>query len=163
MFTVVAEQIAAIYQYSVVKSSYDSIPHRTWTLLARNFLPLNAGLWSFFDTETDFGRQLNDFEPNWKFRKRGPTTNTVTADNDGSTNNANNTNFCKNMDLKDLVSTLKDDWNVNRVYCWHSLHGYWRGASNELGRSIGIDVTQIKTRPSDHLLRIEPEMVSHGR
>eukprot|EP00536_Pseudo-nitzschia_multiseries_P007832 jgi/Psemu1/256612/estExt_Genewise1Plus.C_1890006 len=62
------------------------------------------------------------------------------------------------MALKELVDSLKHDWKVNRVYCWHSIHGYWRGVSNELGESIGIDVAQIKTRPSDHLLRIEPEM-----
>merc|ERR1712021_211762 len=64
----------------------------------------------------------------------------------------------KNIALKELVGTLKDELNVNKVYCWHSIHGYWRGVSDELGKSIGIDVTQVRTRPSDHVLRIEQEM-----
>jgi len=43
-----------------------------------------------------------------------------------------------NMALKELVETLKNELNVNKVYCWHSIHGNWRGVSVELCKSIGV-------------------------
>jgi hypothetical protein len=30
---------------------------------------LKQGLWNFFDTKTDFARQLDGFKPNFKFDK----------------------------------------------------------------------------------------------
>jgi len=144
LFGVIASGVTKCYQQYVEKAPPASYPSRLWTFLARKS-PLNYGLWKFFDSETDFGRQLNDFIPNWKFLDENEESSSVTNKN-------------KNMDLKELVGTLKTDWKVNKVYCWHSIHGYWRGVSSELGKSIGIDVTQVRTRPSDHILRIEPEM-----
>jgi raffinose synthase len=35
---------------------------------------------------------------------------------------------------------------------------YWRGVTSELGDSIGIDVMQIRTKPTNHLMRLEPQM-----
>jgi mRNA-degrading endonuclease YafQ of YafQ-DinJ toxin-antitoxin module len=89
--------------------------------------PLKLGLWNYFDSSTDFGRQLNSFEPNIKFQRGHHTSS---------------------MSLADLVKTLKTDLDVKKVYCWHALHGYWRGATDELGHSIGINVTQVFTKPS---------------
>lgn len=145
IFGVIASGVTKCYQNYVEKAPPGSFPKRIWTFLAR-YSPLNQGLWQFFESETDFGRQLNDFPPNWKFL-------------DGTEeSSASSTTEKKNMDLKELVGTLKKDWKVNKVYCWHSIHGYWRGVSDDLGKSIGIEVTQVRTRPSDHILRIEPEM-----
>jgi len=147
LFGVVASGVTKCYQNYVEITPAGSLPRKVWTFLARN-TPLNNGLWAFFDSETDFGRQLNDFAPNWKFLEEPETGTTKTTSKTKKTNIA----------LKELVGTLKDELNVNKVYCWHSIHGYWRGVSDELGKSIGIDVTQVRTRPSDHVLRIEPEM-----
>jgi len=147
VFGVIASGVTKCYQKYVEKTPFGSFPSRLWTFVARH-TPLNYGLWEFFDSETDFGRQLNDFTPNWKFLEE---TEELAIASDSVTTK-------KNMDLKELVGTLKQDWKVNKVYCWHSIHGYWRGVSDELGKSIGIEVTQVKTRPSDHVLRIEPEM-----
>jgi hypothetical protein len=143
IFGVIASGVTNCYQKYVENAPLGSFPNRLWTFLAR-YSPLNYGLWEFFDSETDFGRQLNGFPPNWKFLE----------ENEESSSSATK----PNMALKELVGTLKKDWKVNKVYCWHSIHGYWRGVSDELGKSIGIDVTQVRTRPSDHIMRIEPEM-----
>mmetsp|Transcript_13249 Transcript_13249/g.37288 ORF Transcript_13249/g.37288 Transcript_13249/m.37288 type:complete len:1115 (+) Transcript_13249:192-3536(+) len=155
IFGVVASGVTNCYQKYVENAPVKSLPKRMWTFLARHS-PLNYGLWKFFDSETDFGRQLNDFSPNWKFlEETTPSEPEPEPERKPSTqSNGKSTT----MALKELVSSLKHNWKVNRVYCWHSIHGYWRGVSNELGESIGIDVAQVKTRPSDHLLRIEPEM-----
>jgi raffinose synthase len=145
IFGVIATGVTNCYQKYVENAPLGSFPNRLWTFLAR-YSPLNYGLWEFFDSETDFGRQLNDCNPNWKFLE----------ENEESSSSSSAAN--PNMALKELVTTLKEDWNVNKVYCWHSIHGYWRGVSDDLGKSIGIEVTQVKTRPSDHIMRIEPEM-----
>jgi len=144
LFGVIASGVTRCYQKYVENAPPGSLPKRLWTFLAR-YSPLNYGLWQFFDSETDFGRQLDDFNPNWKFLDETEESSSSSSSN-------------KNMALKELVGSLKTDWKVNKVYCWHSIHGYWRGVSDDLGKSIGIDVTQVWTRPSDHILRIEPEM-----
>lgn len=149
LFGLAATTVAYCYQRFVEKAPAGSFPHKLWTFLARH-TPLNYGLWEFFDSETDFGRQLDDFQPNWKFENDKGQHQERTELVEGQNKS--------NMDLKDLITTLKQDWNVNRVYCWHAMHGYWRGVSPKLGKSIGIDVTQLRTRPSDQLLRCEPQM-----
>ena len=106
-----------------------SLPNKIWSVLANTIL--KAGLWNFFDTETDFIRQLSGFNPNEKFE---------TTD----------------MSLKDLVATLKTELGVKSVYCWHALHGYWRGVSEECGRMAGLNVTNVFPKPPKGLLKIEP-------
>mmetsp|Transcript_10037 Transcript_10037/g.17789 ORF Transcript_10037/g.17789 Transcript_10037/m.17789 type:complete len:1055 (-) Transcript_10037:2199-5363(-) len=139
-FHVVASGITRFYERHVQRSHHSSLSSRLWTLMARRTL-LKNGLWNYFDTETDFGRQLDSLEPNWKFQN----VDSCTADNTSLT-------------LAELVHKLKTDLDVKKVYCWHALHGYWRGVTNGLGESIGIDVTQAYTNPSKKLLRMEPQM-----
>ena len=134
----VAETATDYYQDKVEKAPHGSIHNRIWTFLAKTVL--KAGLWNFFDTQTDFARQLGGFEPNFKFEK---------SNDDEHSNGVSS--------LKDLVSKLKTELNVKHVYCWHAIHGYWRGVSNELGKSIGIDVTQIFPKPTKHMLQLEPQ------
>jgi len=38
------------------------------------------------------------------------------------------------------------------------LHGYWRGVSPELGKKVGLNVTNIIPRPSRSLLTLEPQL-----
>ena len=47
---------------------------------------------------------------------------------------------------------------VRHVYCWHALHGYWRGASESLGTQNQLSITQAQPRPSRHLLTLEPQL-----
>eukprot|EP00980_Cylindrotheca_fusiformis_P014543 scaffold3914_cov121-Cylindrotheca_fusiformis.AAC.12 len=126
----------AFYDGFVKKAPHGSLPNRIWTRLARTVL--KNGLWNFFDTQTDFNRQLDGFQPNFKFQATNGTKDS--------------------MPLKELVDKLKTELDVKRVYCWHALHGYWRGVSDNLGDSIGIDVQQVKTKPTKHLMRMEPQM-----
>ena len=108
---------------------------------------LKQGLEKYFEEETDFCRQLDDFEPNWKFSSSKDMKREEAKVGGDS-----------EMSLGDLVQTLKSDMDVKKVYCWHALHGYWRGVTNEVGDSIGINVTQIFTKPSEKLIRMEPQM-----
>mmetsp|Transcript_15730 Transcript_15730/g.18167 ORF Transcript_15730/g.18167 Transcript_15730/m.18167 type:complete len:411 (-) Transcript_15730:35-1267(-) len=66
--------------------------------------------------------------------------------------------------LKDLVSQLKhsnddNDVPVGRVYCWHALHGYWRGLDTKFARNMaGLKSARniYFPNPSDHVLTLEP-------
>lgn len=57
---------------------------------------------SFYSNE-DFNRQLDGFEPNFKF-----------LDSDEKTGS---------MPLSELVTELKTELGLKRVYVWHALHG----------------------------------------
>lgn len=135
-FGKIAAFFTAYYDSFVQRAPHGSLPNRVWTLLSKTVI--KKGLWEFFDSETDFNRQLDSFEPNFKFQSA-----------DGNTNS---------MSLADLVTELKVELGLKRVYCWHAIHGYWRGVSNEIGHLIGVNVTQILTKPTRHLKRIEPQM-----
>lgn len=132
--------VTSYYTAKVQRAAYGSFHNRVWTFLARTVL--KQGLWTFFDTETDFARQLNGFEPNFKFEKKAHGL--TVKDQEISS-------------LKDMVDRLKIDLNVKNVYCWHALHGYWRGISKELGNQIGIDTLQVKPKASKHLLSLDPQ------
>lgn len=127
------------YSSKVQRAAYGTIHNRIWTTLAKTVL--KQGLWDYFDSETDFARQLNGFEPNFKFDKQK-------TDEDHANGEVSS--------LKEMVTKLKTELDVKHVYCWHALHGYWRGVSTELGNQIGIDVTQVYPKASKHLLQVDP-------
>mmetsp|Transcript_36167 Transcript_36167/g.87483 ORF Transcript_36167/g.87483 Transcript_36167/m.87483 type:complete len:925 (+) Transcript_36167:62-2836(+) len=135
-FSQIAALVSGYYDKHVQNAPHGGISNRVWTMLAKTVL--KKGLWNFFDSETDFNRQLDSFEPNFKFQ-----------DENGKAGS---------LSLKDLVHELKTDLGLKKVYCWHALHGYWRGVTTALGDSVGIDVVQVKTKPTKHLKRMEPQM-----
>ena len=122
------------YERFVRRAPHGSWATRVWRGLTRT--ALKPSLWSYFDTETDFGRQLDGFEPNAKF-ERGE---------DGQ------------HSLSSLVSAVKSELGVHYVYCWHALHGYWRGASTALGKAHDVPIMQVTPEPSRHLLTLEPQV-----
>ena len=129
------EKIAcSFFNTHVRQAPYGSWGNRLWIALARTVL--KQPLWDFLNAETDFTRQLSGFTPNAKFES-------------GTT-----------QSLKSLVSQLKGQLGVHNVLCWHALHGYWRGVSEDLGRQAGLNVTTVFPKPSDNLLRLEPLMES---
>lgn len=135
LLSVLAKVVSALYEKFVRKAPHGSIPNRIWRFLTRSVL--KGQLLHFFDSETDFARQLSGFGPNDKFSG---------ISEDGS----------KPTGLKELVNRLKSDLGVRRIYCWHALHGYWRGASPELGKAKGFNATNIVPQLSNHLLQVEP-------
>jgi raffinose synthase len=133
----IVRAIFSFYERDVEPAHHGSIPNRIW----RFWLPVfKAGLTNYFDSETDFARQLSGFDANHKFE----TTTTGTADTETTT-------------LKDLVSELKTRLGVKSVYCWHALHGYWRGVSEELGEAHGLNVTNAYPKATKSLLKLEPQ------
>ena len=140
IISMVTDQATKYYTNKVQRAPYGSFHNRIWVYLAKTVL--KEGLWTFFDTQTDFARQLNDFEPNFKFEKAAhglPVAEGQVAS------------------LKEMVSMLKLDLGVKNVYCWHAIHGYWRGISTQLGNKIGIDTIQVHPKASKHLLRLDPQ------
>lgn len=141
IFNKFASAVTDYYVRKVEDAPHGSFHNRMWRLLAKSVL--RSGLWNFFDSETDFARQLGGFEPNFKFEKTKACRAASSRKGIGS--------------LKDLVSELKDSLGIHHIYCWHAIHGYWRGISTDLGKSIGIDVLQVNPQASNHVLEIEPQ------
>jgi raffinose synthase len=127
--------VETFYGNFVQKAPHGAWGNKLWRFLAHNVI--KGQLWNFFDTETDFNRQLSGFQANFKFESNSGGQKTT---------------------LKDLVSQLKQNLGVKRVLCWHALHGYWRGVSEELGKEIGVNVTNVIPEHSEHLLRLEPQL-----
>ena len=130
----IRDAVQNIYNDHVRKAKHGSLGNRIWSFLSKTVL--KQGLWKFFDTHTDFNRQLSGFSANHKFE---------TTQEGGKT-------------LKGLVSELKSKLGVKHVWCWHALHGYWRGVSPELGKAVGINVTNVHPTPSKSLLQLEPQL-----
>lgn len=147
VFNKFASAITNYYTRRVEDAPHGSAHNRIWRFLAKTVL--KAGLWNFFDSETDFARQLGSFEPNFKFEK--------SQNPDGSAKVTSFGNPPEISSLKDLVSELKTSLGVHHVYCWHAIHGYWRGISSELGESIGVEVLQVNPKASQHVLSLEPQ------
>jgi len=125
--------ITSFYENVVRTAPHGSMPNRIWEFLANTVL--KDGLWDFFDSCTDFNRQLNGFEANHKFE----------SGEEG-----------EEKTLKSLVSELKEEHGVKSVYCWHALHGYWRGVSEELGKKYDLKVTNRHPKPPLSLMKLEP-------
>jgi raffinose synthase len=140
MLSLASKGISAYYDRFVKTNTYKSIPTRIWRRLTTTVL--KGELYNYFDSETDFARQLSSFEPNDKF---------------GSFEAHKEVNG-----LGALVTKLKS-LGVNQVMCWHALHGYWRGMYPELVSSLTPKETPLLPEHKDHmpnhaehLLRLEP-------
>lgn len=143
----VADAATSYYVTHVQNATFGSIHLAIWTYLSKTVL--KQGLWEFFDSQNDFARQLDGFEPNFKFNTRRTEINGDNSDDDN--------NDASILSLKDLVTKLKTELDVKNVYCWHAIHGYWRGVSTKLGESIGITVSQVHPKAAEHLLRVDPQ------
>eukprot|EP00967_Tisochrysis_lutea_P088011 scaffold124638_cov33-Tisochrysis_lutea.AAC.4 len=125
------------YEHTVCRSHHGSLPVFIWTFLATG--PLKSTLEVYYDTKTDFARQLDSYRPNAKFEATEGT---------GQESGPH---------LASLVESLRGD-GVQHVFVWHALHGYWRGVAPGLGEERGLTVSQVFARPSRHLLRVEPQL-----
>ena len=134
ILSIFAKVVSILYERFVRKARHNSVPNKIWRFLTRTVL--KGQMWGYFDDETDFARQLSGFEANEKFQK--------------------NTDDDTSIDLKELVARLKTELDVTRLFCWHALHGYWRGVSPDLGSKAGFNATNTMPHLSDHLLSVEP-------
>ena len=133
--------MSAFYDRCVARAAHGAPASRLWGALARTVL--KGQLWGYFEGETDFGRQLEAFEPNAKFS--APAAAAAAEGGEASP-------------LKELVAEARRAYDVKHVYAWHALHGYWRGASAELGAAEGVAVVQAAPVPSKHQLKVEPQL-----
>ncbi len=96
--------IANWYSEYVEPARPDAVSVKVWTMLSQTVF--RDILTDFFATRTDFTKRLISVRANHKFE-------------DSNTNRT----------LKSLVSELKQDMGLDRVFVWHALLGYWGGVS----------------------------------
>lgn len=93
------------YQRLVEPAPFHSQRSRLWRWLSQG--PLRRNLIRFFDEHTDFSKSLVSVRANAKFESE----------------------LGEGRSLRALVSQLRAELGVRRVYCWHALAGYWSGVS----------------------------------
>ena len=166
----IATVFEAYYERFVKRAAHGTLPTLIWRALTSSVL--KGQLWGWFDSETDFGRQLSGFTPNSKFetaegggsgRDGGGGSNSGGgssggSSSGGSSSGGSSSGGSEGRTLKELVRTVKTQLGIRHVYCWHALHGYWRGVSSALGEAAGVAIVQVTPTPSRHLLTLEPQI-----
>ena len=119
-----AETVGGMYAKHVERAPADSFGVRLWRLLATTIL--KGPLVHFFDESTDFTKALA-WPPEPHPSKFG--------------GEAGFTAFIKD--------TVKSEYGVDHVACWHAAAGYWGGVD-----SPGAEV--LRAKPTDQLRKVEP-------
>lgn len=103
--------VSTFYTEFVEKGDPGSAAVKLWTKVAQG--PLREKLVDFFDSQTDFSKRLTSVVANSKFEN--PVSGTS---------------------LKGFVRELKENFNIEQVYCWHALGGYWGGVSEDINDDL---------------------------
>ena len=129
----VVDAVCDWYRDHVDGKDGDAGAVRVWRALANSVLkPALAG---FFIEQTEFTKRLSAFEANGKFEHpKGEHT------------------------LKSLVEEIKDEFNGIKVYCWHTLGGYWGGVSVSSDKMQHLEPREHKPGPTKTLLEVEPAL-----
>ena len=121
------------YRKHVDGADLDTTPVRAWRALAHSvFKPFLRG---FFVTDTEFSKRLAAFPANSKFEDAEAGTS-----------------------LRGLLASLRGELGPLRVYCWHTLGGYWGGVSTTAPAMAHLHARQHKPRPTRSLLEVEPAL-----
>jgi len=129
-----------LYQHVIEPSPPGSLPVRLFTWAANK--PLRMMMLQFFCASGDFTRRLVDYTANSKFASptSGPTTKGVSS----------------NLGL--VTRSLKREFGLKFIYCWHGLPGYWGGVSPESPVMKRLKPRVMPANPTPGVLEIEPSM-----
>ena len=119
-----AETVGSAYAKHVERAAPNSWGVRIWRLLATTLL--KGPLVHFFDESTDFTKALA-WPPAPHPTKFGGV--------EGFT--------------KFIKDTVKHDYGVEHVACWHAAAGYWGGVDSP-------DAKVLRAKPTSQLLKVEP-------
>uniref|UniRef100_A0A7R9V2S5 Alpha-galactosidase n=1 Tax=Chlamydomonas euryale TaxID=1486919 RepID=A0A7R9V2S5_9CHLO len=95
-----------------------------------------------FATTDNFSRRLAGVEANGKFNSMsaGPQDGKLSSN------------------LKDVVTQLKDRFDLTYVYCWHGLPAYWGGVMPNVPELSELNTSLVFPEPTPGLLEVEPSM-----
>ena len=135
----IVDAVCAWYRDHVDGADNDVLPVRVWRALANTVLkPQLAG---FFIDRTEFTKRLAAFEANGKFEEPS----------EGRT-------------LRGLLDGLRGEFGQSlKVYCWHTLGGYWGGVSVTSPQTAHLDPWQHQPRPTCAHTRARPPQSSPRR
>eukprot|EP00908_Phaeocystis_cordata_P007187 Transcript_1783.p1 GENE.Transcript_1783~~Transcript_1783.p1 ORF type:complete len:589 (-),score=246.71 Transcript_1783:205-1905(-) len=122
------------YKNTVHGAHIDSIHSRLWRTLAHSVL--KGQLEKMFDEQTDFSKRLFAFAANEKFESPERGTS-----------------------LGQAVRHWKDTYGLQRVYCWHTIGGYWGGVSTVSPELAHLMPRNVQPTPTRSLLEVEPALM----
>ena len=97
---------------------------------------LKGQLEKMFDEQTDFSKRLFAFAANEKFESPERGTS-----------------------LGQAVRHWKDTYGLQRVYCWHTIGGYWGGVSAVSPELAHLMPRNVQPTPTRSLLEVEPALM----
>jgi len=128
-----AKAVGDWYRNNIQGAPADAAAVQIWRFLTRTVL--RRSMADFFDKSTEFSKRLSSFKANRKFEDRA----------DGTT-------------LRNHIEALRSKFGSLKVYCWHTLGGYWGGVSTESDEMKGLRARQVQQHPTQSLLEVEPEL-----
>jgi raffinose synthase len=130
LLSIVSKGVSAYYDRYVKTNKYNSFPNRIWRRLSKTIL--KGELYKYFDSETDFARQLSGFEANDKFRLGALVSK-----------------------LKRLGVTQVICWHALHGY-WRGISPKLASSLNQTQAALPLDAKDHLPKHSHHLLRVEP-------
>ena len=130
LLSIVSKGVSAYYDRYVKTNKYNSFPNRIWRRLSKTIL--KGELYKYFDSETDFARQLSGFEANDKFRLGALVSK-----------------------LKRLGVTQVICWQALHGY-WRGISPKLASSLNQTQAALPLDAKDHLPKHSHHLLRVEP-------
>ena len=127
------DAVVDFYQRKVDGADGHTMPVRVWRALANTVL--KNTLRRFFAEKTEFSKRLSAFHANAKFEDAA----------EGTT-------------LRGHVSELRSRFGDLRIYCWHTLGGYWGGISTESDCMQSLLPFEQYPSPTSSLLEVEPAL-----
>lgn len=141
----ITSEILRFYTEKVEKGRPDSLSVKIWAAVSHTLL--KDKLLDFFALKTDFSKRLTSWRANSKFE-----------------------DLSSGKSFKEFVRTLKNNYQVNQVFVWHALSGYWGGVSEHVNdelpkelsmKSASNSSSEVRTKfsiPTPHLLLVEPAL-----
>eukprot|EP00193_Tetraselmis_chui_P000478 CAMPEP_0177763786 /NCGR_PEP_ID=MMETSP0491_2-20121128/7051_1 /TAXON_ID=63592 /ORGANISM="Tetraselmis chuii, Strain PLY429" /LENGTH=1004 /DNA_ID=CAMNT_0019279905 /DNA_START=153 /DNA_END=3167 /DNA_ORIENTATION=- len=128
------------YQRFIDPAPPGSRPVKFFTWVANG--PLRMPMLQFYMATGDFTKRLTDVTANSKFATplSGPKSQGVSSN------------------LRAVVDSLKLDFAVQYVYCWHGLPGYWGGISPESPSMQKFNPRVLPGKATPGVLEVEPSM-----
>lgn len=135
--------IILFYQWVVDPAADGTWPVKFFSYMTAG--PLRAPMLQFYADQTNFTRRLVDIRANAKFH--GPEA-TPEAVHSG-----------KREDLASVVAHLRNNLDVDYIYCWHGLSAYWSGVCPDSPAMRKYRPRLVYARPPRSLREIEPSML----
>mmetsp|Transcript_4132 Transcript_4132/g.13028 ORF Transcript_4132/g.13028 Transcript_4132/m.13028 type:complete len:578 (+) Transcript_4132:292-2025(+) len=135
-----------VYNKWVQPADLGTLPYHAWNTLTHTFM--RGMLLDFYNHSLDFTKRLTSPRANLKMVPGGAAGEEVLEDLQAAEGE---------HEFGDFVRGIKSEWDLDFVYCWHAIIGYWGGV-DPLAAERGAPYSpRLKTPlPNASIAEVEP-------